>query len=523
MFSLMCYPAAVMNGTMKYLEKSIALQLRFALVKKIHSLYFSKKQYYLMARNNFPEAIDNLDQRICDDAAKFCEQLVHIYGYVVKPSLDLLFLSMQLSQLMGAKELGMFVGYFFVFNKVLSWVRPRFSTLTSRKAELEGSFRTQHSRVITYSEEIAFLRGGENEQVKANQRLNSLIDHGKWAQLLHLYSDILQSYVLKYGGAMMAYCALVPSTYLWSQNMTPQQVTARFLNASNLLIATGGAIKDITSSFKLVAKLKGLTSRVYEMLHQMEQRPRNARVYDAGDEEACKSMHFEEEKASSDDDCYVALDKVSFTTPAGQVLIRNLSAVIKRGDHLVVTGPNGAGKTSFFRVLAGLWPVSSGSVHVPDSRHIRYVPQKPYMTCGSLFEQVTYPDQVPTTTENVERAKELLDLVGLGGRGGLAERHGMHNERDWLKLLSGGQCQRIAIARLLFCKCTFAVLDEATSAMSGDIVDPIYEEIKKAGITLISIAHDPSLKRHHKWNLHFKGRDKDGHNAGHWQLRLVKH
>uniref|UniRef100_A0A6Q2Y971 ABC transporter domain-containing protein n=1 Tax=Esox lucius TaxID=8010 RepID=A0A6Q2Y971_ESOLU len=180
---------------------------------------------------------------------------------------------------------------------------------------------------------------------------------------------------------------------------------------------------------------------------------------------------------------------------------------VRSGTNVLVCGPNGCGKSSLFRVLGELWPLFGGRLTKPERGKLFYVPQRPYMTLGTLRDQVIYPD----TYEEQRRKgisdlvlKEYLDNVQLGH---ILEREGTWDTvQDWMDVLSGGEKQRMAMARLFYHKPQFAILDECTSAVSVDVEDFIYSHCRTVGISLFTVSHRKSLWKHHEYYLHMDGR-----------------
>uniref|UniRef100_A0A8C1DML2 ATP-binding cassette, sub-family D (ALD), member 3b n=2 Tax=Cyprinus carpio TaxID=7962 RepID=A0A8C1DML2_CYPCA len=206
-------------------------------------------------------------------------------------------------------------------------------------------------------------------------------------------------------------------------------------------------------------------------------------------------------------DNIIKFEHIPLVTPNGDILIRDLSFEVSSGTNVLVCGPNGCGKSSLFRVLGELWPLCGGQLTKPQRGKLFYVPQRPYMTLGSLRDQVIYPD----THEDQKKKgtsdlvlKEYLDNVQLGH---ILEREGSWDVvQDWMDVLSGGEKQRMAMARLFYHKPQFAILDECTSAVSVDVEDFIYSHCRKVGITLFTVSHRKSLWKHHEYYLHMDGR-----------------
>ncbi|NP_001396779.1 ATP-binding cassette sub-family D member 3 isoform 5 [Mus musculus] len=206
-------------------------------------------------------------------------------------------------------------------------------------------------------------------------------------------------------------------------------------------------------------------------------------------------------------DNIIKFDHVPLATPNGDILIQDLSFEVRSGANVLICGPNGCGKSSLFRVLGELWPLFGGRLTKPERGKLFYVPQRPYMTLGTLRDQVIYPDGKEDQKKrgiSDQVLKEYLDNVQLGH---ILEREGgWDSVQDWMDVLSGGEKQRMAMARLFYHKPQFAILDECTSAVSVDVEDYIYSHCRKVGITLFTVSHRKSLWKHHEYYLHMDGR-----------------
>ena len=230
-------------------------------------------------------------------------------------------------------------------------------------------------------------------------------------------------------------------------------------------------------------------------------------------------------------------------SPDGAPLVRELTFEVTEGRSAMIMGPNGSGKSSLFRVMSGLWPLLSGVISVPEKQKgLFYLSQRPYLVSGTLRDQLLYPfppqavwegtgskaralftsnssTQPPTPGQELdERLGECLEAVELGYL--LSRGSGWSQVQNWQETLSGGEKQRVAMARLLFHRPKFAVLDECTSAVSADGEVKLYQALERAGITFLSIAHRPALRSFHSFIIHFDGGVE--RNGLGWRLEELK-
>jgi putative ATP-binding cassette transporter len=174
---------------------------------------------------------------------------------------------------------------------------------------------------------------------------------------------------------------------------------------------------------------------------------------------------------------------------------------------LLVVGPSGCGKTSFLRLLSGLWPAAEGSVQRPPISELMFIPQKPYMLLGSLREQLCYPQ--PPERFSDSQLRHALEEVRLPE---LVSRYpDLGIKEDWPRLLSLGEQQRLAFARLLLNAPRFVVLDEATSALDVATEKRLYELLVARDLAFVSVGHRPTLTAYHNTVLELDG-------TGAWRL-----
>ncbi|ORB68968.1 ABC transporter ATP-binding protein/permease [Mycobacterium scrofulaceum] len=207
----------------------------------------------------------------------------------------------------------------------------------------------------------------------------------------------------------------------------------------------------------------------------------------------------------------VELRDVEVRTPAGDRLIDPLDVQLDEGDSLVITGRSGAGKTTLLRSLAELWPYASGTLCRPEGDNATmFLSQLPYVPLGSLRTVVCYPNSPEDVSD--DELREVLTKVALAP---LLDR--LDEERDWAKVLSPGEQQRVAFARILLTKPKAVFLDEATSALDEGLEFALYQLVRTElpDCVVVSVSHRPTVEQHHEQELQLLG-------GGPWRLGPVE-
>ncbi len=170
------------------------------------------------------------------------------------------------------------------------------------------------------------------------------------------------------------------------------------------------------------------------------------------------------------------------------------------GERVLITGPSGSGKSTLMRVLAGIWPFGEGEIELPDGGKALFLPQKPYLPLGSLRDALLYPSGSPATPD--ERLHDVLEAVGLPG---LILQLG--EIEPWSQMLSLGEQQRVAIARVLLQQPEYVFLDEATSALDEPSERALYLLLTEVlpHTAIISVGHRSTLLIFHQRRIHLSG------------------
>ncbi|KAH9407715.1 hypothetical protein TYRP_012537 [Tyrophagus putrescentiae] len=572
---LIAVPATFLNSLIRFLESKLALAFRSRLVQYAYNQYFQNETYYSVSNlDGRLENVDHSLTDDLSTFAGHCAHLYSSVTKPLLDVSMILLTLYKMSRQMGSYGMaGPMIGTSIVFctHLILRKCSPQFGRLVSEEARHKGFLRFVHARVITNAEEIAFYRGGAIEQSILERAYLTLVRQMNVIFNKRLWYVMLEQMLMKYlwsATGMVLIAAPIMLTGKKSAGIKAAETQSRaqlllqeaamadkfeteglsailatddisertqyMMTAKNILISGSDALERLLSSYKELIELVGYTNRVAKMFTVFEQvnhgqYKREAVVKTDATSEMSPSKSLnncthplpvitfkdgvpEAKGVITEVDNYIQLDNVPVITPNCDIVVPSLTLKITKDMHLLITGPNGCGKSSLFRILSGLWPVFGGSFCRPKVRDMFYIPQRPYMSLGTLREQLIYPDSVEEmhakgfTDDFLEAILESVKLKEVVKREG-----GWSAKGDWKDILSGGEKQRLGMARLFYHRPKFALLDECTSAVSIDIEGEMYEQAKALGISLITITHRSSLWKFHTHLLQFDG-------EGGWRL-----
>lgn len=532
--------ASYTNAMIKFLQSKVSIAFRTRLTRYIHDLYLTDNSNYYKLMNMDGGIGQGADQFITQDLTLFCSAAAALYSSMGKPLVDLFVFNYQLYRSLGPLALsGILTGYFST-AVVLRKVSPPFGKLKAVEGKKEGDFRGLHSRLLANAEEVSFYGGADTERVFLMRSFNDLQRWMEGIYSLKIRYNILEDIILKYAWSAFGYLITSLPVFLPAWGGTggaqelldaPEEIGRErsrmkdFITNKRLMLSLADAGGRMMYSIKDISELAGYTSRVYSLvstLHRVHAKayytPRGSHpeLYSLADVQGTIHNGFDG----------VRLEQVPVVAPSlyplgGDELLESLSFIVHSGDHLLISGPNGIGKSAIARIVAGLWPVYRGLVSRPrgfGQDGIMFLPQRPYLSVGTLRDQVIYPHTAMDMRDGGETDDKLQSVLQDAHLGYLPSREGGWDARkEWKDVLSGGEKQRMAMARLFYHEPSYAFIDEGTSAVSSDVEGLLYERAKARGITLITVSTRATLKKYHTYNLTL-GLGSDGE---HWQFEQI--
>uniref|UniRef100_A0A915E4F5 ABC transporter domain-containing protein n=1 Tax=Ditylenchus dipsaci TaxID=166011 RepID=A0A915E4F5_9BILA len=381
--------------------------------------------------------------------------------------------------------------------------------------QLEGEYRFVNSRLIVNSEEIAFYQGNERERTSVMNAFQRMVNHLRSLILFRFSLGFLDNIVAKYIATVVGWYTMSRPFFNKSDSTMMQkskdQLMQDYYTSGRMMFKLAEALGRLALAGREMTRLAGYTARVDTLMCVLNDLEKGdyQRTMIASSPNTDSSSESKDKLLSNGvvplnqslrpgngkiivRNNLIKFDKVPLITPNGDVLIESLDLEVPSGTNVLVCGPNGCGKSSLFRVLGELWPLWGGQLTKPQRGKLFYVPQRPYMTLGTLRDQIIYPDK------QINMRRKLAYILSREG--------GWDSEQDWMDVLSGGEKQRIAMARLFYHRPQFAILDECTSAVSADVEDSIYRQCHSLEITLFTVSHRKSLWKHHDYFLQMDGR-----------------
>ncbi|PSF38703.1 ABC transporter ATP-binding protein [Aphanothece hegewaldii CCALA 016] len=460
-------------------QQKLSLYWREWLTKNFLARYFNNKAFYKV--NNY-NAIDNPDQRISDDLESFV-------GQTLNYTLDF-----------GSNLLSgfLFIGVLWSLNHSLVWIAlatASIQTLLSfligriltplnfKDLQYQADFRYGLVHVRNNSESIAFYQGEKQESKMLQERFSRLL--AVLHQAIYPRSGLNAFNVgIVYLIFLLAYWILAPQYF---SGQIPFGDISRSTHAFTRVLFVFGWFANSFEGLTLYAAVIKRLGTFAEFLDKVNLPSQKDHTINTIIEPR------------------FALSHVTLKTPDQEkILVENLVLEVPTSEGILLMGPSGVGKSSILRAVAGLWDSGKGYIYRPSHEEMLFIPQRPYMTLGSLRNQIIYPHiDLDVSNEQLQAILEKVNLSDLASRVG-----GFDVELNWADVLSLGEQQRLAFARLFLLNPKYAVLDESTSALDVKNERHLYQMLKDSHTTYISVGHRPTIVPFHEIIVEFLGLGK---------------
>jgi putative ATP-binding cassette transporter len=479
-----------------YLTQLLEMRWRAWMTRNYLDRWMGKQAFYHLELARYAQSgqadvsaanPDNPDQRIQEDVGRFTGLTLGLSMGLLNSLVTLgsfVGILWALSGAFGFHLLGqeysipgfmvwMAVLYSIVGSVVTHYIgRPQIA-LNFQQQKVEADFRHRMLRVREYSESIALDRGERVERSQLDSRFGAVLSN--YLALIAAQKRLIW-FTSFFGQAAVVFPFVVAAPRFFSGAIQLGQLT----QISGAFGQVQGALSWFVDSFSSLAEWRATTDRL------------------TGFEAAFEAFGEPGYANPPSDQSDPVADHLNLSLPNGALLLAGTHLAATRGDRILLKGPSGSGKSTLFRAMAGIWPFASGAVQRPSE--VMFLPQRPYLPEGSLRDALSYPSPAGTYTD-----AQLQEALGQALLPDLVTQ--LDSSDAWTQKLSGGEQQRLAMARVLLKKPRWVFADEATSALDEAAETTLYERLTamlaQQDGGLVSIAHRPGVLAFHNriWQL----------------------
>ena len=491
--------SVLLSATQAYVRMTLQRRWRAWLANRLVDGWIAHGRYYQLNLVSGDHA--NPEYRIADDTRIATEAPVDFASGITQAFLSAAMFIVVLWTIGGALDFsigglqfhipGFLVIAALIYAVVASWsmvlIGSRFVQVSEDKNQAEAEYRYVITRLRENGESIALIRGEEEERAGVDRSLGKVLAAWRDIALQNVKTTVVSQ--------TSGYIAPILPIILCAPKFLDGSMTlGEVMQAASAFTIVQGAFNWLVDNYPRMADWTASARRVASLMVAVDAL-----------EEAEKGGGIGRIAVSKEGEgSALRLRDLSVRLNDGTAVVQDTDVAIMPGERVLIAGDSGSGKSTLVRAIAGLWPWGGGAIEIKNGARMSLLPQRPYVPIGTLRRAATYPDA--PESRSVEDISDAFERVGLGE---LALK--LDEEAPWDQILSGGEKQRLAFARILMQKPDIVVLDEATSALDPKSQVKLMELlVARPDLTLLSIGHRPELEAFHSRKIVLERRPEGG-------------